>query len=62
MAQLEKFKVSSSPHIADDASVDRIMMDVVIALMPATVAGAIFLSRLRRACCLNTFTICSRRR
>ncbi|NLK17856.1 MAG: RnfABCDGE type electron transport complex subunit D [Clostridiales bacterium] len=42
MAQLEKFKVSSSPHIADDASVDRIMMDVVIALMPATVAGAIF--------------------
>ena len=41
MAQLEKFKVSSSPHITDDAGVDRIMLDVIIALIPATVAGTL---------------------
>ncbi|TCO79996.1 RnfABCDGE type electron transport complex subunit D [Marinisporobacter balticus] len=34
--------VSSSPHIRADESVNRIMRDVVIALMPATLAGIYF--------------------
>lgn len=41
MAQLDKFKVSSSPHVTDDASVNRIMLDVIIALIPATVVGVL---------------------
>ncbi|QEK12316.1 RnfABCDGE type electron transport complex subunit D [Crassaminicella thermophila] len=34
--------VSSSPHIRADESVNRIMRDVVIALLPATLAGVYF--------------------
>ncbi|MEW9123050.1 MAG: RnfABCDGE type electron transport complex subunit D [Thermotaleaceae bacterium] len=34
--------VSSSPHLRGDESISRIMRDVVIALMPATVAGVYF--------------------
>ncbi len=33
------FVVSSSPHIRDNASTRRIMLDVIIALLPATVFG-----------------------
>ena len=35
----EKLIVSSSPHILDDDTTQRIMLDVVIALLPATVAA-----------------------
>ncbi|AKL95082.1 electron transport complex RnfABCDGE type D subunit [Clostridium aceticum] len=35
----EKLIVSSSPHILDDDTAQRIMLDVVIALLPATIAA-----------------------
>ncbi|SES75220.1 electron transport complex protein RnfD [Natronincola peptidivorans] len=35
----EKLIVSSSPHVLDDDTVQRIMLDVVIALLPATIAA-----------------------
>ena len=34
--------VSSSPHIYSKESISRIMLDVVLALIPATVAAAYF--------------------
>src|SRR3712207_8626112 len=36
------YTVSSSPHIRDSSSVQSIMRDVIIALLPATVAGIYF--------------------
>ncbi|MBE6643796.1 MAG: RnfABCDGE type electron transport complex subunit D [Ruminococcaceae bacterium] len=36
-----KLSVSSSPHIRSAAATNRIMLDVILALMPATVAGCI---------------------
>ena len=38
---MEKLVVSSSPHIHSGASTRRIMLDVVIALLPATVAAVV---------------------
>ena len=38
---MNKLRVSSSPHIRSEASTQRIMLDVVIALLPTTVAGAV---------------------
>ena len=38
---MEKLIVSSSPHIHSGASTQRIMLDVVIALLPATVAAVV---------------------
>lgn len=37
-----RFVVSSSPHIRANSNTQRIMLDVVIALLPATVAGIYF--------------------
>lgn len=37
-----KLQVSSSPHIRDDSSTKRIMLDVIIALLPAGLAGMYF--------------------
>ncbi|MBF8984328.1 RnfABCDGE type electron transport complex subunit D [Lutibacter sp. B2] len=37
-----KFIVSSSPHLRADESISKIMRDVVIALLPATLAGVYF--------------------
>lgn len=37
-----KFRVSSSPHIRSEESTQRIMLDVIIALMPALFAGTYF--------------------
>lgn len=37
-----KLKMSSSPHINDKATAKNIMLDVIIALIPATLAGAFF--------------------
>ena len=34
--------VSASPHIRDNITTRRIMLDVVIALMPATLSGIYF--------------------
>ena len=38
---MSKFIVSSSPHIRSRESTQRIMLDVIIALLPVTVAGAV---------------------
>lgn len=38
---MKKLSVSSSPHIRSSASTQRIMLDVLIALLPATVAGVV---------------------
>lgn len=34
--------VCSSPHLRDNTTTQRIMLDVIIALMPATIAGVVF--------------------
>ena len=34
--------VSSSPHLRDDSSTSRIMLDVCLALAPAGIAGILF--------------------
>ena len=39
---MDRFTLSFSPHIRDNASVQRIMLDVIIALLPATIAGVYF--------------------
>ena len=38
---MKRFSVSSSPHIRSSATTNRIMLDVIIALIPALVAGCI---------------------
>ncbi|MBR2351220.1 MAG: RnfABCDGE type electron transport complex subunit D, partial [Clostridia bacterium] len=38
---MEKLVVSSSPHIHSGASTQRIMLDVIIALLPASVAAVV---------------------
>ena len=38
---MNRLTVSSSPHIRSSASTSRIMLDVIIALLPACVAGII---------------------
>lgn len=40
-----KFWVSSTPHIRDNATVDDIMLDVILALMPAAFAGVYYFGR-----------------
>jgi electron transport complex protein RnfD len=37
-----RFIVSSSPHIRDNGSTSRIMLDVIIALLPATIMGVVY--------------------
>ena len=37
----DKLIVSHSPHTADSGSVSRIMLDVIIALIPALIAGCL---------------------
>lgn len=39
---MQGLKMSSSPHINDKATTKNIMLDVIIALIPATVAGTLF--------------------
>ena len=38
---MEKLVVSSSPHIHSGASTQRIMLDVIIALLPASIAAVV---------------------
>lgn len=40
--EYQKFIVSSSPHIHKDDSISSIMLDVIIALCPAVIAGVLF--------------------
>ncbi len=40
-----KFTVSSTPHIRNNTSVSDVMLDVIIALMPAAFAGVIYFGR-----------------
>ncbi len=42
MTENLKLRVSSTPHIRSNSSVDDIMLDVIIALMPAAFAGVIY--------------------
>jgi electron transport complex protein RnfD len=39
---LENIRLSSSPHLFSGGNVSRIMLDVIIALIPAAIAGCIF--------------------
>ena len=39
---MDKYIMSSSPHVRSSESTRRIMLDVIIALLPATVCGVIF--------------------
>lgn len=39
---MDKFMMSSSPHVRSSESTRRIMLDVIIALLPATAAGVYF--------------------
>lgn len=48
MENTEKYIVSSSPHIHREESISSIMLDVIIALVPATVAG-VYLYGMRSA-------------
>ena len=38
---MEKLHVSASPHIHSGRSTQKIMLDVIIALLPATIAGVV---------------------
>lgn len=40
--EISKLTVSSTPHIRENNSIDDIMLDVILALMPAAFAGVIF--------------------
>ncbi len=42
MTIMENVRLSSSPHILSSGSVKKIMLDVILALLPATIAGCIF--------------------
>lgn len=53
-----KFVVSSSPHIRDSANTRNIMRDVIIALLPATIAGVYFFGLRALAVILVTISSC----
>ncbi|MDQ2086560.1 RnfABCDGE type electron transport complex subunit D [Herbivorax sp. ANBcel31] len=53
-----KFVVSSSPHIRDSANSRRIMIDVIIALSPAAIAGVYFFGTSALAVILVTILSC----
>lgn len=53
-----RFLVSSSPHIRDSVSTRKIMLDVIIALLPASVAGIYFFGLRALAVILVTVSSC----
>ena len=62
-----KLQVSNSPHVRDKATTQSIMLDVIIALMPATIAGwyyfgirAIFVTLVSVASCVGLEYLCRR--
>ncbi len=54
----QKFIVSSSPHIKSDDSVSSVMLDVIIALIPAAAAGVYFFGLRALAVILTTVGAC----
>ena len=56
MLDLSKVKVTSSPHIRSDESTSQIMLDVVIALMPALVVSIFVFGW--RSLVLTVFSVC----
>ena len=40
-----KYTVSSTPHVRENNSISDVMLDVIIALMPAAFAGVIYFGR-----------------
>ena len=58
MPSCDKLIVSSSPHIQTTASVSKIMLKVIIALVPAMAAGIYFsVYRQSKPCCLLQFSV-----
>ena len=57
MLDLSKVKVSSSPHIRSDETVRQIMLDVVIALLPALVVSIFVFGW--RALVLTVVSVCA---
>ena len=60
MSETAMYNVSSSPHFRQDLTVGRVMQNVVIALMPATVFGIIrygFHAFMVIALCILTTTV-----
>jgi electron transport complex protein RnfD len=53
-----KFVVSSSPHIRDNVNTKKIMLDVIIALLPAAIAGIYFFGLRALAVILVTISSC----
>ena len=53
-----KFVVSSSPHIRDNVNTKKIMLDVIIALLPAALAGVYFFGLRALAVILVTISSC----
>lgn len=53
-----KLRVSSTPHIRSNSSVDDIMLDVIIALMPAAFAGVIYFGQRALAVMLLSVISC----
>ena len=56
-----KLHVSSSPHIHSGKSTQKIMLDVIIALLPATIAGTIIFglrSLLVIGVCIGVCVLC----
>lgn len=54
----EKFIVSSSPHIKSNSEISSIMLDVIIALLPALCAGVFFFGVRALALILTTVAAC----
>ena len=54
----EKLIVSSSPHFWSKISTSRVMLDVIIALIPATIAGAYFFGLRALLVCAVTILAC----
>jgi electron transport complex protein RnfD len=58
MAFDEKYTVTASPHIASDITTGRVMRDVLIALIPAVLAGAWFFGARTLLVCAVTVAAC----
>ena len=55
---MAKFTVSSTPHIRENNRISDIMLDVIIALMPAAFAGVIYFGRRAFAVMLLSVVCC----
>lgn len=55
---MDKYIVSSSPHIHSDESISTIMLDVIIALLPASICGIYFFGIQAALVILTSITSC----